>query len=144
MMPLKNQNEMNTSLQFFKCLQSVLVVTITGILISMLSCAKSPDNAVQPPAHNETSGSGETIWHVKAFLPEGKLLDVKALDKDGNIYAVKAIQRDDNFHMMDIKALVGDKKLPVKMLVSDDQYAPVKAIGEDGTIYDIKALTAEG
>ena len=45
---------------------------------------------------------------------------------------------------MDIKALMGGKKVPVKILVSTDEYAPVKAIGSDGTIYDIKALTPEG
>ena len=86
----------------------------------------------------------EVIWHVKAFLPEGKLLDIKALDKEGHIYDVKAFQKEGNLHLMDIKALVDGKKLPVKMLVSDDKYIPVKAIGEDGTIYDIKALKQMG
>ena len=34
----------------------------------------------------------EIIWHVKAYHPDVKLLDVKAIDKEGNIYDVKAIQ----------------------------------------------------
>ena len=57
---------------------------------------------------------------------------------------VKAIAKGQDMHMMDIKAFIGGKILPVKMLVSDDEHIPVKAIGEDGTIYDIKAITPEG
>src|SRR5688572_23947998 len=78
------------------------------------------------------SMADEKIWHVKAFHPDGKLLDVKAIDKQGNL------------HLLDIKALYGDQKLPVKVLLSNDKFEPVKAIGEDGAIFDIKALTAEG
>ncbi len=83
----------------------------------------------------------EIIWHVKAVHPKGVLLDVKAIDQNGNIHDVKAIQEPGIPHLLDIKALIDGKRLPVKILVSDDQYAPVKAIGEDGTVYDIKALT---
>ena len=88
--------------------------------------------------------SDNSIWNIKAIHPEGRTIDVKALDKEGNIYDVKAIQDSDQRQLMDIKAFFGGKKLPVKILVSDDEYAPVKAIGEDGTIYDIKALPPEG
>ena len=49
-----------------------------------------------------------------------------------------------NLHLLDIKALVDGKKLPVKILVSSDKYSPVKAIGEDGAVYDIKVITLEG
>jgi hypothetical protein len=88
----------------------------------------------------------EKIWHVKAIHPEGRLIDIKALDNDGKIFAVKAFQEEGNNHLLDIKALVGEKKLPVKVLVKQttDAYGPVKAIAEDGTIYAIKALTPEG
>jgi hypothetical protein len=88
----------------------------------------------------------EKIWHVKAIHPEGRLLDVKALDKDGKVFAIKAFQEEGNNHLFDIKALVGEKKLPVKVLIKTaaDTYGPVKAIGDDGTIYAIKALTPEG
>lgn len=85
----------------------------------------------------------ETIWHVKAVHPDGQFLDVKAIDSSSGIHDVKAIEDGDR-HVMDIKALAGGKRLPVKVLVSDDRYAPVKAIGDDGVIYDIKALTADG
>ena len=50
-------------------------------------------------------------------------MDVKAIDKQGNIYPVKAIEADGNAHLLDIKALVAGKRLPVKVLVSEDKYA---------------------
>lgn len=86
----------------------------------------------------------EKIWHVKAVHPEGRLLDVKAIDPQGKLHAVKAFEADGNLHLLDIKALVDGRRLPVKILVSNDKYAPVKAIGEDGAILAIKALTPEG
>ena len=82
------------------------------------------------------------IWHIKAVHPAGKLLDVKAIDKDGGIHDVKAIQQTGNRHILDIKAFVDGKVLPVKVLASGSWLGPVKAIGEDGAIFDIKALTA--
>lgn len=91
-----------------------------------------------------SSHAQETIWHVKAIHPDGKLLDVKAFDAAGKPYAIKALQDGTNLHMLDIKALVGEAKLPVKILVSEEPLAPVKAVGADGTIYAIKALTTEG
>jgi hypothetical protein len=60
------------------------------------------------------------------------------------MHDVKAFVENGNLHLMDVKALVGAKKLPVKILVSPDALAPVKAIGPDGTIYDVKALTTDG
>ena len=75
--------------------------------------------------------SSSSIWHIKAIHPEGRFYNVKALDDDGNIYDVKAIQDAEQQQLMDIKALVGEQQLPVKILVSDDEYAPVKAIGND-------------
>ena len=86
----------------------------------------------------------EIIWHVKAYRPDAQLLKVKAIDKNGKHYDIKAIQNSDQTSLLDVKAFIGDKRLPVKMLVSNDKYHPVKAIGEDGTIYDIKAITPDG
>lgn len=83
----------------------------------------------------------ETRWHVKAFHPKGRLLEVQAFDKQGKIHAVTASQEDDRFHLLDVEALFDGKRLPVRVLVSDDRYAPAKAIGDDGTIYDVHALT---
>ena len=86
----------------------------------------------------------DTIWHIKAVHPEGRLLDVKAIDKQGKIFDVKAFEEDGNRHLLDIKAIVGGKRVPVKVLVSEDKLEPVKAIVDDGTILDIKALTPDG
>ena len=123
------------------------VLFISGLLSISMGCRdKDPEaTEVQPVAEQEMPEvKEETIWHIKAVHPEGRFLDVKALDKDGNIYDVKAIQDSDQRQLMDIKALMGGEKMPVKILVSTDEYAPVKAIGADGTIFDIKALTTEG
>ena len=90
------------------------------------------------------AAGADTIWHIKAVHPEGRLLDVKAIDKQGNIYDVKAIEVHGNRHLLDIKAMVGGKRIPVKVLVSEDKLEPVKAILDDGTILDIKALTSDG
>lgn len=103
---------------------------------------ESPEKAEAPKV--AVTEAKETIWHIKALHPEGRFLDVKALDKAGNIYDLKAIQHSDQRQLMDIKALMGGKKIPVKVLVSTDEYAPVKAIGEDGSLLDIKALTPGG
>jgi hypothetical protein len=88
--------------------------------------------------------AGETIWHVKAIHPKGQFIDVKAFDEAGNKHDVKAVEKYGNLHVLDIKAFVNGERLPIKMLVSNDEYAPVKAIGQDGTLYDIKALTSDG
>lgn len=90
------------------------------------------------------SGNEGSIWNVKAIHPKGRTIDVKAIDIAGNIFDVKAVQEGDQRHIMDVKALVGKDRLPVKMLMSDDEYAPVKAIATDGAIYDIKAIASDG
>ena len=86
----------------------------------------------------------EIIWHIKAIHPNGYFINIKALDKAGHIYDVKAIQNSVQTSILDIKALVNGKRVPIKILVSDDDYGPVKAIMEDGSIMDIKAITSKG
>ena len=84
-------------------------------------------------------------WHVKAFHPKAKLLKVKAIDKHGNIHDVKAIQNSDDTSILDVKAFVNGKRLPIKILMNEgNNNLPVKAIDDDGTIIDIKALTDDG
>ena len=134
-------------------LYSSRFVTILGLSALFIQCT-SGTSEVKPDSKNEAfqvnTGqseadlAGEIIWNVKAIHPEGRTLDVKALDVEGNLHDVKAIQDSDQRQFLDIKAIFGEDKLPVKMLVSDNQYAPVKAIGDDGTIYDIKAITPDG
>lgn len=129
----------------FNTVTTLLLAATLSIATGCSEPRKAPDENPGPAATTATPApKTETIWHIKAVHPEGRFLDVKALDKAGNIYDVKAIQDSDQRHLMDIKALVGGVKMPVKILVSTDEYAPVKAIGEDGTIFDIKALTSGG
>jgi hypothetical protein len=84
------------------------------------------------------------IWNIKAVTLKGEKLEVKAFDIEGNKFDVKATQDAEQHSFMNIKAFVNGSELPVKILVSEDEYTPVKAIGRDGTIYDIKALTKDG
>jgi len=86
----------------------------------------------------------EIIWHIKAIHPNGYFINIKALDRAGHIYDVKAFQNSVQTSILDIKALVNGKRVPIKILVSDDNYGPVKGIMEDGTLLDIKAITAQG
>jgi hypothetical protein len=49
-----------------------------------------------------------------------------------------------NLHVMDVKALPGESKLPVKVLLDGDQHGVVRAICPDGTLLDVKALPPDG
>jgi hypothetical protein len=94
----------------------------------------------------ETEIQADIYWHVKAYHPEEvRLLKVKAIDKEGNIHDVKAIQDSYDTSMLNVKALVNGKRLPLKLIVKEsDLYYPVKAIDDDGTLIDIKAITDDG
>lgn len=85
------------------------------------------------------------FWHIKAVLPEAKLLDVVAIDKDGTYYNVKAIQDSHDISLLNVKALVNGQTISIKMIVTEnDQYYPVKAIDNDGRIFDVKAIGEDG
>ena len=90
------------------------------------------------------ASAADTIWHIKGVHPKGHWLDIKAIAPNGKMYDIKAIQQDDNVHMLDVKAIVGAKRYPVKIVVSDDRYGPVMAINVNGRNLPIKALTPEG
>ena len=93
----------------------------------------------------DDSGENVIYWHIKAVLPEAKLLDIKAIDKDGNYHDVKAIQDSHDVSLLGVKALVNGETIPIKMIVKkNDQYYPVKAIDYDGTILDVKAIGPNG
>ena len=135
---------MKRTITFFSVIGMVLLMML---LMIILGCQEKQAqiNIDQEALEEVTDGNFETVyWYVKAFNPEGKLLNVMAVDKDGHTYEVKAIQDSDQTSVMDVKAFVNDKILPVKVLVSLDKYMPVKAIDEDGTIIDVKAFTEAG
>ncbi len=119
------------------------ITLIIGLFVFMFSI--STDMLSQANKNEDKKNNDmEIIWHVKAIHPNGYFIDIKALDENGSFYDIKAIQNSDQTTIMDIKALIDGKKIPVKILVSDDKYAPVKAIMDNGTILDIKAITAQG
>ena len=95
--------------------------------------------ALPPAIHME----GEPIWNVHAIHQSGVSFPIKAFDDAGNMCDVKAYYENGNAHMLDIRALINGKKLPVAILAEADDFASVKAIGEDGSVYDIKALTPD-
>ncbi len=110
------------------------------LLITVLSygqAEKNDDNSIE-------TISQEIVWHVKVIHPEGYTLDVKAIDSAGNRYDVKALENSNQRYIMDVKAFVGGKMLPVKVLVSEDEYKPVVAITDDGVTYQIVAIDKDG
>ena len=92
----------------------------------------------------EVEITSDIYWYVKAYRPDAKLLDVKAIDADGNLYDVRAIQTSDDTSILNVKALVDGKQLPIKLINNnDDQYFPVKAINEKGALVSIKVITED-
>ena len=122
------------------------IVAILSAFVFLTACNndKAKINISQDSETTELNPEKDIIWHIKAFHPDAKLLDVKAVTKDGKVHDVKAIQNSDQTSILDVKAFVNGKILPVKVLVSEDKYLPVKAIDTDGTIIDIKALSVDG
>lgn len=124
----------------------VMRIAAVLVLLVLVGC-KNDETKINIKQEAPELSSGdfeEVIWHVKAFHPDGKLLDVKAIDKDGHTYDVKSIQNSDQTSILDVKAFVNGRVLPIKILVSSDVFLPVKAITDDGTLIDIKAITPEG
>ncbi len=134
---MKNSNQF--SIQVLKRFTFLLVFSI-----SLIACNNSTSEDKKETKKEEAPKAKEILWQINAIHPEGKTFAIKAIDKEGNQYDVKAIQDSDQHSFLDVKAIVGEKKLPVKMLVSEDQFAPVKAIDRGGVSYDIKAITEDG
>ncbi len=93
----------------------------------------------------EDDKENTVYWHIKAVLPEAKLLDIKAIDEHGKYHDVKAIQTSYDISLLSVKALVNGQTLPIKMIIKDgDPYYPVKAIDFEGRIMDVKAIGENG
>lgn len=118
---------------------NLFVLAFLFLITSCNNNAKKEKTEVKPIEEVK-----ETYWNVKAIQPDGKSLDIKIFDAEGKAYDVKSIQNSDQDNFLDVKAIVSGEKLPVKILVSNDQYAPVTAISKTGDSYDLKAVTPEG
>jgi hypothetical protein len=112
------------------------------ILLLLFISAATP-NQTHFKEQNAAS-SQNLIWHVKALHPDGYTLDVKAFDKKGLMYDVKAMQDTTQSYIMDVKAFLGTNQIPVKVLVSEEEYKPVAAIDKNGNVYPIKAIDKNG
>ena len=118
---------------------------ILGFIFFLTACKDSPSkDKATPTETEEVVKVNEVYWTVKAIQADGKSLDVKAFDSDGKSFDIMAIQNSDQDSFLDVKAIVDGGKLPVKMLLSDEQFAPVAVITNEGNTYSIKAITAEG
>ncbi len=119
---------------------------ILGFLFLVTACKDSPSkeetNKIEP---EEIAKVDEIHWNVKAIYPDGKSLDIKSFDKEGKSYDIMAIQDSDQDVLLDVKAIGADgEKLPVKIVMSNEQFAPVSVISNEGNEYDLKAITEEG
>ena len=117
------------------------------ILLYIQGFAQDPDHFKFEQEDKELVRSNPdiVIWNVKALLPSGKLFYVKAIDQQGEMYPVKAIQDFEQTQLLDFKAFVDGKRLPIKLLLkTNEKYYPLKAIKSNGTLLDIKAITDKG
>ena len=118
---------------------------ILGFLFLFMACNNSPSkDKTSTTETDEIVKVKDILWNVKAIHPDGQSLDIKAFDEEGKSFDIKGIQNSDQNSFLDIKAIIDGEKLPVKILLSDDQFVPVIAITNEGTAYDLKAITADG
>ena len=118
---------------------------IFGFLLLLIAC----NNSTSKDTTNTTETSdiekvNDIYWNVKAILPDGQSLDVKVFNSAGEPFDIKAIQNSDQDNLLDVKAFIEGEKLPVKILVSKNQFTPVVAITKKGNAYKLKAITPEG
>ena len=118
---------------------------IVGFLILLTGCNSSTSKDKTNKTETEDIVKVKDIyWNVKAIQEDGKSLDVKVFNNQGKPFDVKAIQNSDQDNLLDVKAIVDGEKLPVKILVSKNQFTPVVAINNEGNTYKLKAITPEG
>jgi hypothetical protein len=106
----------------------------TLILLSFFTVADAQENK------DETN----IIWHVKAIHPKGNTMDVKAFNEKGERFDVKALEDAEQSYIMEVRTFVNGQGVPVKVLVSEDQYKPLAGIDEKGNTYVLRAITADG
>lgn len=106
-------------------------------------------NGVAIEAHvkalpHPTDHDGDPLWNVKCVQPDGHLLGIKAIDAAGALHDIKALQANGDATVLDIRALVNGREVPVKVLATQEAPMPVKAVLPDGTLLDVKAVAADG
>jgi len=117
---------------------------ILGSLFLLTACNNSASkDETNTTATEEIVKFEEINWNVKAILPDGKSLDVKVFNSAGEPFDIKAIQNSDQDNLLDVKAIIDGEQLPVKILVSKQQFTPVVAITNNGNAYKLKAITPE-
>ena len=92
----------------------------------------------------EKASADDIIWHIKAIHPNGRTMDVKAFNDRGDKFDVKALEDADQSYIMEVKSFIGGERVPVKVLVSEDEYKPLAAIDDKGNTYVLRAITPEG
>lgn len=118
---------------------------ILGFLFLLVACNNSASkDKTSKTETKEIVKVNDIYWNVKAIHPDGKSLDIKAFNKSGKSFDIKAIQNSDQDNFLDVKAFIDGEKLPIKILVSKNQFTPVVAITNKGEAYKIKAVTPEG
>lgn len=115
---------------------------ILGFLALFMACNEG--SSKDETKTEEIQKAEDIYWNVKAIDPSGKSLDVKVFDNAGVAFDVKAIQNSDQDNLLDVKAFVDGETLPVKILVSKNQFAPVVALTNKGSAYKLQAVTPEG
>lgn len=123
--------------------------TILSVVLMMLFPAFTMGQILDKDQANLTKPEVEiyedVYWQIKAYRPNAKSLEVKAITADGKFHDIKGIQSSDDTSVLNVKAIIDDNRLPVKLVVSEgDRYYPVKAIGNDGSIIKVKAITDKG
>ena len=135
---MKNSNQ--------SCIRTICYnLFILGFLFLLTACNNNPSkDKTSKTETDKIVKVNDIYWNVKAIHPDGKSLDVKVFNNEGKSFDIKAIQNSDQDNVLDVKAFIDGEKLPVKILVSKNQFTPVVAITNKGNAYKIKAITPEG
>lgn len=135
---------MRINYQHLGSLKAIVILLILSMGTASVNAQEIGENKdINKP---ETQVDPIIYWNIKAYRGETDLLDIKAIDEYGKRYDVKGIQDTDDFSILNVKALVNDERIAVKVLVKQpgDKFYPVKAIDKNGKILKIKAIDKNG
>ncbi|NNK83706.1 MAG: hypothetical protein HKO92_11335, partial [Flavobacteriaceae bacterium] len=114
---------------------------ILGFIFVLTGCKDEPKKEETSKTETEEVVVVNYVyWNVKAISTDGKRsLDVKAFNSEGKSLDIMAVQDSDQDMFLDVKAILDGEKLPVKILVNDEQFAPVSVISDNGNVYSLNA-----